>query len=131
SILAEINAADKAANSMIPPSSILNIIRKASARRHDAAAQFTQANRPDLAEKELLEASVVEQFLPPLLSSAEVDHAIQTVLTSLAISPDNDPRKATGRIFKAFYAQIDRSQVDPNLVKARVDIALNSLKTNQ
>jgi hypothetical protein len=57
-----------------------------------------------------------------------VDHTIKSILTSLALSPDNDPRKATGKIFKAFYAQIDRSQVDPNLVKARVDIALNSLK---
>ncbi|KAJ3724926.1 Yqey-like protein-domain-containing protein [Lentinula guzmanii] len=128
SILAEINAADKAANSKISSSSIINIIRKASARRHDAAAQYTQAKRPDIAEKELAEASLLEEFLPPLLSSAEIDQEIEDVLTSLSLAPNDDPRKATGRIFKEFYTKVDRSLVDAELVKNRVNLALNAEK---
>ncbi|KAJ4468272.1 GatB YqeY domain-containing protein [Lentinula aciculospora] len=126
SILAEVNAADKAANSKISSSNIINILRKTSVRMHDAAVQYAQAKRPDLAEKELAEASLVEEFLPPLLSSVEIDRNIQDILTSLSLSLTDDPRKATGKVFKEFYNQVDRSLVDAELVKARVNSALNS-----
>jgi len=121
----KINAADKVADSKISSSNIISIIRKASTRRHDAAAQYTQANRSELAEKELMEASLLDEFLPSLMSSTEIDGIIQDILASLALSPA-DSRKATGKIFKAFYAKVDRSSVDPDLVKARVNHALNS-----
>ncbi|KAJ3826892.1 Yqey-like protein-domain-containing protein [Lentinula raphanica] len=125
SILAEINAADKTANDKVSSSTIVNIIRKAAARRHDAAAQYTQANRPDIADKELAEASLLEEFLPPLLSSVEVDRKIQDVLASLSLTPSQDLRKETGKIFKEFYNQVDRSLVDPQLVKDRLNLVLN------
>ncbi|KAJ4498381.1 Yqey-like protein-domain-containing protein [Lentinula lateritia] len=123
SILAEINAADKAANKPVPSSNIMSILRKASAQRHDAATQYTQADRPDLAEKELAEASLLEQFLPPLLSSVEIDKNIQDILNSLSHT-SGDPRKAMGKIFKEFYNRVDRSLVDAELVKIRVNLAL-------
>ncbi|KAF5389358.1 hypothetical protein D9757_004380 [Collybiopsis confluens] len=125
SVLAEINASDKAANDTISSSAIVNIIRKASARRLEAASQYMQADRPDLAEKERKEASLLEEFLPPLLSASEIDATVNGILLSLNISPDEDSRKATGKILKAFYTQVDRSLVDPNLVKSRVDHALS------
>ncbi|KAJ3931591.1 MAG: Yqey-like protein-domain-containing protein [Lentinula lateritia] len=124
SILAEINAADKAANKPVPSSNIMSILRKASAQRHDAATQYTQADRPDLAEKELAEASLLEQFLPPLLSSVEIDKNIQDILNSLSHTSGDDPRKAMGKIFKEFYNRVDRSLVDAELVKIRVNLAL-------
>jgi len=127
SVLAEINAADKAADSKISSSNIVSIIRKASARRRDAAVQYTQANRPDLAEKELTEAALLAEFLPALMSSAEIDAIILDILPSLALSPAEDPRKATGKIFKAFYSKVDRSIVDTDVVKTRVNHALNSV----
>lgn len=72
-----------------------------------------------------MEASLLDEFLPSLMSSTEIDGIIQDILASLALSPA-DSRKATGKIFKAFYAKVDRSSVDPDLVKARVNHALNS-----
>ncbi|KAJ3805911.1 Yqey-like protein-domain-containing protein [Lentinula lateritia] len=125
SILAEINAADKAENKPVPSSNIMTILRKASAQRHDAATQYTQAGRPDLAEKEVAEAFLLEQFLPPLLSTVEIDKNIQDILNSLSHTPsDSDTRKATGKIFKEFYNRVDRSLVDAELVKTRVNLAL-------
>ncbi|KIK68825.1 hypothetical protein GYMLUDRAFT_34816 [Collybiopsis luxurians FD-317 M1] len=126
SILAEINAADKTTSSTVSSSAIVNIIRKASARRHDAAEQYIRANRSDLADKELQEASLLEEFLPPTLTTSEIDATIKDILSSPDLSLDENPRKATGKIFQVFYTKVDRSLVDTNLVKSRVDLALKS-----
>lgn len=61
------------------------------------------------------------------MSSAEIDAIILDILPSLALSPTEDLRKATGKIFKAFYSKVDRSTVDTDVVKTRVNYALNSV----
>ncbi|KAK7472892.1 hypothetical protein VKT23_001000 [Stygiomarasmius scandens] len=124
SILAEINSADKVADSKISSSAIVTILRKASARRQDAAAQFKEASRPDLAEKELREAELLSEFLPPLLSETDIDIKIRESITALGIIPPTNDRKALGQLFKHLYAHVDRSSVDTDLVKRRVETAL-------
>ncbi|THV06785.1 hypothetical protein K435DRAFT_644802, partial [Dendrothele bispora CBS 962.96] len=124
SILAEINAADKAAESKISSSAIVTILRKATARRQEAAAQFEQASRPDLAEKELREAGLLSDFLPPLLSEEDIDSNIRNTIADLGLTPPMNDRKIFGQIFKNFYAKVDRSLVDAEVVKKRVEVIL-------
>ncbi|KAK7035236.1 hypothetical protein VNI00_012003 [Paramarasmius palmivorus] len=124
SVLSEINAADKAATSPVPTGAIISIIRKAHARRNDSAAQFTQASRPDLAEKELKEAEILSDFLPPLLGQDQIDSHIQEVISTLTPQEKAAGPKITGKIFKSFYGKVDKSTVDPELVKKRVGVLL-------
>jgi hypothetical protein len=35
-----------------------------------------------------------------------------------------DPRKSIGKVFKTFYAKVDRSSVDPDLVRRRAEALL-------
>ncbi|KAI0320764.1 GatB/YqeY domain-containing protein [Amylostereum chailletii] len=122
SVLAEVYSADKAsADQKISSSAIVALLRKASARRVDSATQFIQASRPDLADKEKQEADLLAQFLPPLLSEAEVDRILKQIIEEQFPQSPKDPRKAIGMVFKAFYAQVDRSAVDPDMVKRRAD----------
>ncbi len=51
------------------------IVAKAIKQRRDSAEQMLEAGRPELAEKESEEASLLQAYLPPALSEAEV-HAI-------------------------------------------------------
>ncbi|KAJ7755702.1 Yqey-like protein-domain-containing protein [Mycena maculata] len=119
-VLAEVHSADKAANDeKVPSSTIISILRKAAARRSDAAAQFTAAARPDLAEKEILEVNLLSQFLPPLLSEVDVDNHLKKILGG-----HPSPQKP-GIIFKKFYSVVDRSTVDPKMVKKRVERLLD------
>ncbi|KAF9467260.1 GatB YqeY domain-containing protein [Collybia nuda] len=124
SVLSEVYAADKASNNKIPPSTIANILRKAVIRRVDAASKFTEASRLDLAEKENCEAELLSKFLPPLLSEAEIDRALREVIE--ALPGGAEPRKSLGRIFKEFYSKIDKSTVDPSVVKQRAESLLAS-----
>jgi len=92
----------------------------------DSAIQFTQACRSDLAGKEQREADLLARFLPPLLSEAEVDRILQDIKTEQALQAQDDPRKSIGRIFKTFYAKVDRASVDPDLLKRRADALFSS-----
>jgi uncharacterized protein YqeY len=54
---------------------VQTVVAKAIKQRHDAAEQMLEAGRPELAEKESEEASILQVYLPPALSESEV-HAI-------------------------------------------------------
>jgi hypothetical protein len=146
SVLSEVYSADKVSNGQkIGSSAIALLVRKAYARRvcHftplkkfiysfisleqlDSAVQFNQASRPDLAGKEQQEADFLAKFLPPLLPEAEVDRVLQDVMTEQLSQAQGDPRKSIGRIFKAFYAKVDKASVDPDLLRRRAEALLSS-----
>ncbi|KAF8813642.1 GatB/YqeY domain-containing protein [Phlegmacium glaucopus] len=126
SVLSEINASDKAAkNGLLSPDSVIaDIIRKNIQRRTEAALKFSDADRRDLADKEQQEAELLSKFLPPLLSQTEIDSYIKEIMDGLPAG--YDPRKSLGQVFKEFYLKVDKSMVDPTLVKQRAQVLLNS-----
>ena len=74
-----------------------------------------------------LEAALLNAFLPPLLPVADIDRALTAVLADPALSnaiKKGPAQKALGQVFKAFYAQIDKSSVDPDLVRQRAQALL-------
>ncbi|KAL0956104.1 hypothetical protein HGRIS_002272 [Hohenbuehelia grisea] len=119
-VLSDIYAADKASNDKASESAIISILRKAFVQRNDAAAQFTKAERPDLAEKERLEANVLSKYLPPLLPEADIDRVLKDILASQVETGGNK----MGQLMKAFYLQVDKSSVDPKTVKTRAEALL-------
>ncbi|KAJ7188476.1 GatB YqeY domain-containing protein [Mycena filopes] len=120
-VLAEIYSADKAAHEQVNSSAIMTILKKATSRRAEAATQFTAAARPELAEKELAEAAILSQFLPPSLSEAEVDDALRKILFE-------DGERNLGQVFKLFYRVVDKSRVDADMVKNRMNVLLSETK---
>lgn len=90
----------------------------------DVAAQFSQASRPDLAGKERQEADFLAKFLPPLLPQADIDRVLKEIITEEIPLTQTDPRKAIGKVFKAFYSRVDKASVDPDLVKRRAEAIL-------
>lgn len=154
SVLSEVYSADKTQPQPLASSAIASILRKAVSRRvssplitnptnplnfltcipekiyemqTDAASEFDKASRADLAEKERKEAEFLQALLPPLLPESDIDRTLQEVFAEQGINPgEGDPRKTLGKMFKGFYAKIDRSSVDPDLVKRRADALLSS-----
>lgn len=91
----------------------------------DSADQYNQASRPDLAAKERQEADYLARFLPPLLPEAEIDRILKGVISEQASETQTaDPRKSIGKVFKSFYAKVDRASVDPDLVRRRAEALL-------
>jgi len=126
SVLSEVYAAEKLSPPKISSSVIISIIRKAARRRTDSAAQFMGASRPDLADVEEREADILSAFLPPLLPESEIDRILRDILVEVEDKPAGDPRRSLGQVFKAFYAKIDKSTVDTDLVKSRAENLLSN-----
>jgi hypothetical protein len=51
----------------------LAVLRREHKRRREAATQFQNANRPDLAQKEQAEAEMISRYLPPDLTDEQLD----------------------------------------------------------
>ena len=60
----------------------LAIIDKMSKQRRDAAKQFTDGGRQDLADIELAELKLLKEFLPAQLSETEIISLVDEVITT-------------------------------------------------
>jgi len=97
------------------------LIAKGIAKRHEAASQYDKAKRSDLAMKERQEADILQKLLPPAMSEARIDETLKQIIDSLPVSGN---QRSLGQVFKAFYAQVDKSLVRPDVLKQRAQALL-------
>ena len=74
----------------------LKLLQKQVKQRRDSAAIYTEQNRADLAEPELIQAKVIEQFLPKQLSAEEVNKIVAEIITETGASSMADMGKVMG-----------------------------------
>lgn len=79
----------------------LAVLRREHKRRLEAATQFQNANRPDLARKEAAEAEMIARYLPPDLSDEQVDEIVRRAVASTGASGPKD----MGAVMKAVMAE--------------------------
>ena len=94
----------------------IKIIQKQVKQRKDSAAIFIKQNRQDLADPELLEIAVLEQFLPEALSEDEIEKVVAATITKLGASGMKDMGKVMGVVSNALSGQAD-GKVISTLVK--------------
>lgn len=93
----------------------LAVLRRERKRRLDAASQFRDGGRPELAEQEESEARLIEGYLPAELDDAELS---QIVAAAIAETGASDP-KDMGRVMKAVMAKAG-GRADGKRASARV-----------
>lgn len=81
------------------------VLRRAAKTRADAAAQYEQAGRQDLAAKERAEVAVVEAYLPRTPSEDDVRAVARQVVAALAAEGVAGP-KAMGRAMKEVLVRL-------------------------
>lgn len=59
---------------------VQGVIARAIKQRRDAAAQMAAGGRPELAENELTQARILQPYLPPELTSAEVREMVREIV---------------------------------------------------
>ena len=64
----------------------IKILQKLVKMRKDSAEIYTTQNRPDLAEPELAQIAVIEQFLPAQLSEGEVEAIVAKIIAETGAS---------------------------------------------
>ena len=98
---------------------ILQILGKMVKQRQESARAYEEGGRLELAEKELEEISVIEEFLPRQLSAAEVDAAISEAVAEAGATSIRDMGKVIGALKSKYTGQMDFGRVGP-MVKDRL-----------
>lgn len=91
----------KGANDELSDETAIQILQKMVKQRKDSAEIYQGQERPDLAEKELAEVSVLETYLPKQLTQEELDVKIAEIISQVGASSPADMGKVMGVATKA------------------------------
>ena len=87
------------------------IVRQVKDRR-DSIRIFEQGNRQDLVAKESADLVVLEEYLPPQLSDAELTQLVQDVINQVGAETIRDKGKVMGRLMPQVQGKADGAQVN-------------------
>ena len=85
----------------------IKIIQKLVKQRKDAAETYKSGGRDDLAEKELLEMSFLEVYLPAQMSDEELTASIQEIINETGASSMREMGKVMGIASKKLAGKAD------------------------
>lgn len=92
-LLSEVKKVEVDQRITLDDSQIIAIVAKMVKQREDSAAQYASASRPELAEEETFEASVLQEFMPTPLSDAEVAELVQKAIAETGAASMQDMSK--------------------------------------
>jgi uncharacterized protein YqeY len=99
----------------------LAVLRRERKRRLEAAEQFRQAGRDELADKEEAEAGLIQGYLPTELQDAELQTLVSQAIAEIGASTPKD----MGQVMKIVMARAG-GRVDGKRASARVREALGA-----
>jgi uncharacterized protein YqeY len=98
---------------------VLGILGKMVKQRKDTAKTYEEGGRLDLAERELSEIGVIEEFLPRKLSDDEVTAAVDAAVAETGASSIRDMGRVMGALKSKYTGQMDFGAVG-GMVKDRL-----------
>jgi len=96
---------------------VLNILVKMVKQRRDAAKQYEDADRQDLADIELYEITVIEDFLPQPLTSDEIDGLIKSAIEQTGATSMQEMGKVMALLKPQVQGRADLGKIS-GLIKA-------------
>ncbi|MEX8501603.1 MAG: GatB/YqeY domain-containing protein [Leptothrix ochracea] len=97
---------------------VVAIVDKLIKQRKDSIAQFTQAARLDLADKESAEVAVLQAYVPQRLSAEEIATAVTALVSELGASGPADMGKVMGAAKQRFAGQADMGLLSAAIKRA-------------
>jgi uncharacterized protein YqeY len=82
---------------------VLEVLRKGIKIRREAIEQYTAGKRQDLADAELAQIAVLEEFLPPAVDPEEIRAAVRQIIADGA----KDVGKVMGQVMPRFKGRAD------------------------
>ena len=98
---------------------ILAILGKMVKQRQESARAYEEGGRLELAERELAEVGVIEDFLPAQLSESEAVAAVDAAIKDVGAESIRDMGRVMGVLKGKYTGQMDFGAVGP-MVKARL-----------
>ena len=86
----------KGSDGTLPDEKAIQILTKMVKQRKESAEIYTQQNRPELADTELAQAAVIEEYLPKQLGDEELTAALREIIASVGATSPKEIGKVMG-----------------------------------
>ena len=117
-ILAEIQKIEIEEKSDLNELQITSILEKMIKQRNDAIAQFEQAKRQELADKEKQEIEIIREFLPEQMSDDEISELVSKIVSEVGAQDMKDMGKVMGSLKPLIAGKADAGVVSQLVKKA-------------
>ena len=97
--------------SELPDADVLKILAKLAKQGTDSAAIFTEQNRPDLAQEELAQVAIFQEFLPKQLSAEELTAEVKAVIAEVGATSMKEMGKVMGAASKRLAGRADGKDI--------------------
>ncbi len=97
----------KGGDGTLPDAQAVKILAKMAKQRKETAEIYSSQNRPELAENELAEASVIEEYLPKQLSDEELTAELKKIIVETGATSAKEMGKVMGVASKALAGRAD------------------------
>ena len=84
------------ANDLLEDADALKILQKLAKQGREAAATFVQQGRQDLADEELAQVRVIDEYLPQPLTEAEIEQTVKDIIAQIGVSSIKEMGKVMG-----------------------------------
>lgn len=105
------------ANDELSDADALKILQKLAKQGRESAEIFTQQGRADLAENELAQVRVLEEYLPKQLSEAELESALRAIIAELGVTEAREMGKVMGVATKQLAGKADGKAISAMVKK--------------
>lgn len=86
----------KGSDGTLPDEKAVQILSKMIKQRKESAEIYTQQNRPELAEAELAQAAVIEEYMPKQLTDEELTAALTEIIARVGATSPKEMGKVMG-----------------------------------
>lgn len=95
------------ANDELTDEAAIKILAKLAKQGRDTAVIYTQQSRQDLADEELAQVAVIEEYLPKQLSADELKAELQAIIAQVGATSARDMGRVMGAATKALTGRAE------------------------
>lgn len=95
------------ANDTLTDAQALKILSKLAKQGRDTAKLYMEQGRPDLAEEEAAQATIIEEYLPKALTPEELEAAVKAIIAETGATSMKDMGRVMGEASKRLAGKAD------------------------
>lgn len=95
------------ANDTLEDADALKLLSKLAKQGKESAATYVQQNRQDLADAELAQVTVIEEYLPKAMTEDEIEAAVKEIIAATGAQGMKDMGKVMGVASKQMAGRAD------------------------
>ena len=95
------------ANDTLEDADALKLLSKLAKQGKESAATYVQQNRQDLADAELAQVAVIEEYLPKAMTEDEIEAAVKEIIAATGAQGMKDMGKVVGMASKQMAGRAD------------------------